>query len=174
MSVDDEYFRNVLVLQQGAIENCEAARIVNANSVERMFRKRPGTAKKAMRNLRDDWVRGPSGLFVRRTVFDVDTQRIERVLFKIMKGIFYIARKVPMPQEFVSTVCDTEFVNGRPYAQICNSMVDWQSFGSNAFMCRYVVFENPPVFFACLIKIYQNRLFYGEAVVPELLKQKSK
>jgi len=170
-SPDDEYFRNVMLLEDGAVQNCDAARIVDSQTVERMLQKRPGTLIKAAKNLREVRVADASGNSSIRPVFDVDVSRIERVLFKVMKGIFYIAQKTPMPQDFVLEVCDTNLVDGAPFRRTVESMVDWQSFGDDAFQCRYLVIGRPAAAFACLMRFYQNRLFYGAALSPPFADQ---
>ncbi len=49
-------------------------------------------------------------------------------------------------------------------------MVPWQSLGDSVFCCRYVVSSKEPIEkMTCLMQFYQNRLFLGEAITPELL-----
>lgn len=171
-SDDNDYFRNVLVLEEGAVENCEAARIVSEQTVERMIQKRPGTIIKAAKNFRERPVMTASGIYVgEKPAFEVDVSRITRVLFNVMKGIFYVTQKVPMPQNFEPEVYDTNLLDPAPFRRTVEAMVDWQSFGDDAFQCRYVLFGKPAHGMACLMRFYNHREFYGVALSPQLVEE---
>jgi hypothetical protein len=103
-------------------------------------------------------------------VFEVEWDRIERVLFNVMKGIFYVSQKRPLPKDFILCVKDVQEVEEQIVGQAASFMVPWQSFGDSAFACRYVVSSKEPIEkMTCLIQLYQNRIFLGEAISPALL-----
>lgn len=171
-SEDNEYFRNILILEQGATQKCEGAKTVAENTIRRMIAERPGVLVAAARNFRDRPVTTETGLCVGiEPSFEVDVSRIQRVLFNVMKGIYFTTQKLPMPQDFELEVYDTDHLDGAPYRRTVESMVDWQSFGDDVFCCRYRCFGTPAIGMACLMKFYNNRMFYGAALSPQMIEE---
>jgi hypothetical protein len=97
-SLDDEYFRTVIVLKDRAGSHPEAAMI--RASVFRALanvRKR-GFARAILSQTRSVLLRTPAGLHVgRRLAFDVDLQRLDRVVARVTKGLFWYheGRRLP-------------------------------------------------------------------------------
>jgi hypothetical protein len=137
-SDDNEYFRTVLVLEEGATERCEAARKVGGGAIRRMFQSRFGTLVKAAKNLGERPVQTKAGIFIgNRPIYEIDWPRMQRVLFNVMAGIYYTVEKKPMPPGFILDVADVQDVQLASYERMISSMVDWQGFGDDAFLCRY-------------------------------------
>jgi hypothetical protein len=123
-SKDNEYVRNVLVLEEGALKSCDGARIVSEQTIARMIQKRPGTIIKAMKNLGNRPVTTSTGIYVgNEPAFDVDGSRIARVLVNVMKGIFFLTQKVPMPHDFEPEVHDTNLLDRSQFRRTVDAMV---------------------------------------------------
>lgn len=175
-SSDNEYFRDVLIMVEGATQKCESARKVSAGSIRRKFQKRFGSIVKTAKNIAERPTQTSSGIYLGMLPsFEIDWPRMQRVLFNVMKGIFYQVEKTPMPQDFELEVYDTETLDFSPYKRTVDSMVDWQSFGDDAFLCRYTFVRRPPTqAMACLMQFYRNRMFYGAAMSPQFIEEQMK
>lgn len=167
-SEDNDYFRDVLASEMGAEKN-EAARLVQQGSLKRKFSKHPGAVRKNLGKTEHVWFTLPSGLIVRSLTYAVDSDRIASVLHNVIKGIYYTTQGEPLPNEFVLEVVDLAIVDDTAYRAFVEKtvsfMVDWQSFGDDAFACRYVVSSKKPITkMNCLMQFYGNRLFFGQAL----------
>lgn len=171
-SEDNEYFRDVMVIEEGAERHPEGNR-VRGGAIDRKFRERFGSIVKTLKNVGMRPVHTPSGIYLgNHPTFEVDSERVERVLCNVMKGIFYVAQKRPLPQDFILSVSDIRELDPEWVTKTVSFMVPWQSFGDgdSAFCCRYVVSSKKPVEkMTCLMQFYENRLFLGEAISPKLL-----
>src|SRR5215471_20943732 len=99
-SDDNEYFRDALVLEDGS-QNHPEARKLQDGALLRKIRKRPGGFKHILKNSGYRPVFSPSGLYVEHAfAFVVDWPRMQRVLFNIMKGVFYTVYDEPMPKDW--------------------------------------------------------------------------
>jgi hypothetical protein len=170
-SEDNDYFRDVLALEMGAEKNA-AARLVQQGSLKRKFSKHPGAIRKNLSKTKHVWVTLPSGLTIRSLSYEVDFNKITRVLWNVTKGIYYTTQGEPLPNDFVLEVVDLAIVDDEEYKAYVEStvkhMVGWQSFGDDAFACRYVVSSQRPITkMNCLMQFYGNRLFFGQALHPD-------
>jgi hypothetical protein len=174
-SDDNDYFRDVLVTQMGAERNA-AANQVQQGSLQRKLSKRPGALLKSLRNLKPVTVTLRSGLIIRTMSYEVDSERISRVLCNVLKGIYYTTQGEPLPTDFVLETVDLAIVDDTEYRAFVEKttsfMCDWQSFGDDAFVCRYVVSSTRPITkMNCLMQFYGNRLFFGQALHPTQIKR---
>lgn len=169
-SDDNEYFRDVMVMEDG-VERHPVARRVQQGAIHRKFAERFGSIVKTLKNLGLRRVHTPSGIYVgNHPTFEVDWPRIERVLCNVLKGVFYVTQQRPLPREFVISVSDVRVLNRDWVDKVISFMVPWQSFGDSAFGCRYVVSSRQPIEkITCLMQFYEKRLFLAEAITPELL-----
>ena len=170
-SEDNDYFRDVLAAEMGAEKN-EAARLVQQGSLKRKLSKRPGAIFKNLSNIKHVWVTLPSGLVIQTLSYEVDSNRIARVLHNVIKGIYYTTQREPLPEGYVLEAVDLAIVDDKEYSgfvqKTVSLMVDWQSFGDDAFACRYVVSSSKPITkMNCLMQFYGNRLFFGQALHPD-------
>lgn len=171
---DNEYFRDILAMEEGAQLNA-AADAVQRGALQRKLHSRPRELSKTLKNARvgDVTTRGGIALGA-RPVFEVEQERLDRVLFNVMKGIFYVAQGEPLFSKAKSFVADLRRAPKTILSKIeavAALMCPWQSFGDKAFACRYVISRRKsPEKMSCLMQFYENRVFYGEVVAPSYLE----
>ncbi len=167
---DNEYFRDVFAMEAGAERDPAAVR-VREGALKRKGESRPGSIAKTLKNVGLKPVRTQAGIYLGlQPAFEVDRERVARVLLNVMKGIFYVSQREPMPQCFITAVWDARELPRDVVEQATSFMVPWQSFGDSAFACRYVVSSRKPIEkMTCLMQFYGNRIFLGEAVSQSLL-----
>ncbi len=169
-SGDNEYFRDVMALEEGA-DHHPAIRDLREGTLRRKIDERAGSIAKTLKNLRMRPARTLSGIVLpSQPSFELDWERIKRVICNVMKGVFYVCTKQPMPQNFIFSVSDANLANNQWDINAAKMMVPWQSFGDSVFRCRYVVSQRNPIEkIACLMQFYEHRLFIGEAIAPEVI-----
>ena len=169
-SEDNEYFRDVFVLDDGAQRDPAAAR-VQQGALQRKIEQKPGSIAKVLKNLGLKLVQTKSGIYIGlQPGFEINHEQIARVLVNVMKGIFYLSQGQPMPQDFIPVVFDVRQLPPEAVLETSRFMVPWQGFGDTAFACRYVVSSKLPIQkMTCLMSFYGNRIFLGEVVSPLLL-----
>ena len=101
-SRDDEYFKTILVLKDKAGDHPEAVAI--RPSVMRALRKakKQAFARSIVRRSSPISIMSPAGLYVgRRLAYNVDLKRLDRVVARITKGLFYSRKghRVPLGYE---------------------------------------------------------------------------
>lgn len=166
-SSDNEFFRDVFVLEDGAEKHPEAQR-VRHGAVERKFDKQPGSIKKSLKNARLRRIQTPSGIDVGIwPSYIVDMDRVERVLRNVMKGVYYLKQGKPLPQEFKIPI---EEFDPNKHSKIVERMEPWQSFGDTVFRFRYIISNRSPnERMTCLLQFYERRIYYAEAYAPTYL-----
>lgn len=165
-SNDDDYFRDILVFEEGAKGHPEVARL-HQGPIRRKFEKRIGAVRKNLKNLGWYPIYSPGGVYLRDAPgFQMDWPRVRRVLQKIMKGTFYAVKRAPMPQDWLFTIPRPDQKVFDESAKLIESMVPWQSFGDDVFCCRYV-FHADGGAMACLMAFYRHRIFLGVAANEE-------
>jgi len=164
-SADNEYFRDVLAMEEGAQKHPEVQRL-QAGTLKRKLETRFGSVKQTLVDLRLRPVMTKSGIYLGHAPsFKCDWQRLERVLKNVMRGVYYTVQGKPLPQrnEFLINVpTDQQFLS-----EICQNMVPWQSFGDTVFMCRYGFNSELPGAMAVLMVFYEFRVFLGITRPPE-------
>ncbi len=169
-AADNEYFRDVMLFEDG-VDRHPKAKDVQRGAIKRKMEKRPGSISKNLKNLGIRRVHTPAGIDLgKRPVFEVDWPRIERVLRNVLKGVFQVSQKFPLPQHFLVTVGHVGLIDSEWLKGIESFMCPWQSFGDTVFCCRYVRSRKEPIQkFTCLMQFYEHRLFLGEAIDPRIL-----
>ncbi len=95
-NLDDEYFRNTLVMMFDLTH--PGKRQLFAGPVLRSFRKHPGWIKHALSKVRMHPLLSPSGLWLGNyPVLPLDVERFNRSLSKILRALFFLLRKRPFP-----------------------------------------------------------------------------
>jgi hypothetical protein len=169
-SADNEYFRDVLVMDAGAEQHPEVARLLKGK-IHRKLRDHPGAILKILKNPRLIPQFTPSGLYVGKVpAFIVDWLRMERVLKNFVRGIYLTAVRQPLPADCLVAVAPLTQALAKDWRDMIDLMVGWQSFGDDVFMCRYVTSRTPPRI-NCLMQFYRRRLFVGEAMTKNLIDE---
>jgi len=165
---DNEYFRDVLVLEAGAQQNCQGARTVADGTIKRKIAERHGSLRKAVNDLRPVPITTNSGVFVGvGPGYLIDMARVARVLKNVVRGVFYTVRKKPMPQDWLFWVENARNIHKETLERTVNDMVDWKCFGDDVFLCRYRFLDRPDaVGIDCLMRFYQSQMFFAQAVCP--------
>jgi hypothetical protein len=168
-SDDNEYFRDVLVAQEG-IQRHPVARQLQHGQLRRKMEKLPGAFFKTFRNLGLRRLKTKSGLLLgRHPVFDVDWSRVETVLENVVKGVFYKLKGRPAPCECPIRVCRAEAAANEPFFNaLVEKMVPWQGFGDDVFACRYVTDDRHQDALACLLMFYRFSVFFGMTMPASL------
>lgn len=100
-SLDDEYFKTMMVLKDKAGSHPEA--VLLRESVFRGLRhsRKLGFARAVVRSIRSVQLRTQAGLYLGKAPgFNVDLARLDRVVGRITKGLFWHHRKMRLPDGF--------------------------------------------------------------------------
>lgn len=168
-AADNEYFRDVLILEAGAHEHPEVIKL-HQNSFQRKLTNQYGRVRSTLKDLSLRPAFSKGGLYLGHApAFDCDWPRMIRVLQNVMRGIYFTVKKEPMP-------LDMQFNISVPYdsprnRELVEPMMPWQGFGDDVFACRYGFNTEYPGSIACLMKFYQYRMFLGFAMPKRFLNQ---
>jgi hypothetical protein len=88
MSLDEEYMRQILCAADRAEKNPAAAELL-AGPVQRTFARSPRLASTFLQTLRQTMIQNKEGILMPAFAWKPDWPRIERVLRKIGRGLFY-------------------------------------------------------------------------------------
>jgi hypothetical protein len=151
-SDDDDYFRDVLVFEEGAKDHPEVKRL-HDGPIKRKFEKKFGTIKKNLKNIGWYPVVTPAGLYVGHAPgFELKWERVQRFLHKVIKGVYWTVKESPIPQDWLFTIPRPAPNVFDENVKLIESMEPWQSYGDDVFCCRYCfhsgVTGDPPVYAA--------------------------
>jgi hypothetical protein len=97
-NLDDEYFRNTLVMMLDLDHPHKQA--LFAGPVLRSFKNHPGWINHALAKMTIQPMWSLSGLWLGNfPVLPLDLERFQRSLLKIIKGLFFLIRKSPFPSD---------------------------------------------------------------------------
>ena len=102
-SKDDEYFRLALTIREDVFDN-PAVQVI-LPKVRRSLRKpsKRGYLQSIINDLREIDLKTPGGLFLGHRLADMaDLERLDRVISRITKGLFYKELGYPLPKEYIS------------------------------------------------------------------------
>jgi len=95
MTLDEEYFRQVLCSMRGSDEHPVGAELVNG-PVRRSFENSPGLAREFLKTTKLMYVPNAAGILTMEPTFTPNWHRIERVLAKIGRGLFAYHMRRPL------------------------------------------------------------------------------
>lgn len=179
-SADKEYVRNVLAGGLGAENSSGAKALVNGAISNFMKNSSAKKLEATYKNIKHRPGFTESGLYLgKKPSFEVEWSRIERVLFNIMKGIFFKVKKKPMPADFHLWVNDASTLPREIVEHNIKVMVPWQTVSGDpdVFQCRYAFQEvNEKVTEAhFFIQLFKKHYFLGGAYSKEsLVKHRKK
>lgn len=100
-SRDDEYFKTMMVFKDEAGSHPEAAGIRSSVFRGLQMPEKIGFARNLVQGIREVRVRTPAGLHLgRRLAFNVDLTRLDRVVDRITRGLYWHHRGSRIPDEF--------------------------------------------------------------------------
>lgn len=157
---DDDYFRLVMVSEDAVRDHPEAKKILEG-PVGRLMCARPG---QYLRYAKDFAIRPKFtelGLYVGHYgCFPIDYTRIERVLQKIVRGLFYAVTKQILPFDRFIRIRPVGSILDKEASWFADRMYPWMTFGDDVFSCRYV-FSKGLHDMACLLGFYDRRLYFA-------------
>ena len=112
---DDEYFRNNITSDLNTYENPAARQVLRNvfNSLRRS--KARGLRISTLNSLGEAELVTPSGLFIQKVgTIKIDPNRIERVVARIVKGLFYHEREHRLPDDYMCGVFWERGMRGLP------------------------------------------------------------
>lgn len=162
---DDHYFRDVLAMEEGAKGHPEVQKLL-AGPIARKFERRFGQVVNLVQNLKLRPVITETGLYIgMHPSFSIDRRRINRVLEKIVKGIFYKARGRPLSESTRIKIVDgPELLNPIFGPMLVHMPKEWSTFGDDVFGCKWLFDSRHNEAIACLMAFYRRRVFLGYAV----------
>ena len=98
MSMDEEYFRQVLVSIDGAERHPVASKILSGPA-QKVFDRSPGLRASFLKTTKEMLVANKFGILEPKTSWTPEWDRIDRVLKKITRGLFYHYQKRRMDIE---------------------------------------------------------------------------
>jgi hypothetical protein len=166
-SSDEAYFRDLLVIDAAAGDHPEVKKL--QAKIYRKLRKRPGEMSEIFKGAAVRPLHTESGLFIgRRPTIVVDYKRLDRVLAKVMKGMFYTIKGYPLPQGHrIGVHPMNSRVSSRPdVLQLVGSLGSVNSFGDDVFYCRTATDRTEGDRFIGLMQFYCCQTFLGLAYPP--------
>jgi hypothetical protein len=139
LSKDNEYFRDVLVFEAGADVHPEVRKL-RQGKISRKFTEAPGDIAKTLKDIAILPVETQSGIYVEQApAFLADRTRIDRVLYNVMRGIFYSVNKQPMPMDWRYGIKRLEEIRSEDLEEVnAQTPPEWHTFGDDVFACRYI------------------------------------
>ena len=164
-SKDDEYFRTALV-SHASVCSDPNVQIVN----EKLFRsvRRPeaaGLARAIYNSLRVVEIKSPGGICLGISpVMVVSSDRINRVINRIARGLFYIIHGYPIPSEYEVTCVYKDEAFSMPGEFIAPWERFWEqpvTIGENIFNYSYAICIDDPNGMLFVYWFYGKLWFYG-------------
>jgi hypothetical protein len=166
---DNEYFRDVLAMDAFAVNHPEAKQIVEGE-LKRKIETHFGSIAKTMRGAAVRPIFTPSGLYIgNHPTFKVDSDRIDRVLRNVVKGIFYRVTGRPVLATTEILILNQDVLKVDAYQSLVPRMRPWTGFGDDVFGCRFVTDNTYPDVMVCSIQFYRRFLFVGHTVEHNLV-----
>jgi len=99
-SKDDEYLRTMIALS-GKGERTKSLDVLSAAAIRSFARpEAAGFRESILRGVREEFVPGPAGLYIQAFFGDADLSRFDRVIARIVKGIFFSERGAPLRSDY--------------------------------------------------------------------------
>lgn len=160
---DDEYFRTVLTLKRESFWHPDVQS--NLPSVLRAFTKpaKLGFARSFFRDIRLFQLLTPSGLYVgSRWGFGVDWPRVERVLARVVRGLYFVkmGSTLPLGTRIITLPRDAldEQVSRRLVRLLAHVLMraEWHVLGRDTFTFMFGRSENDPRLSVWLFEFYRS------------------
>lgn len=175
---DDEYFRSVLSLRDTAnTPDAEAAREGFLRSLQRVDQ--AGLKRAFLSGVRQVRVRTPAGIHLgTRGVYDVELERLDRVISRTIRGLYFHHHKVRLPPDAKVTSWAEDGLHdldwsGKaalqkflvPLGQAAEHIVG----NAETFRYRFVLAADAKYASAWLLTVYNSTNFIGLTIPAELV-----
>lgn len=173
-SMDDEYFRLKMALNTEVYGHPDVD--ANLPAIYRSLQrpKAKGMAKAFFADMDQFEIRTRSGLFVEnRTGFHVDLSRLDRVVARTVRGLFYKETGTRIPDEYGIRVLCNEYLEQEPPSVVEHFTqtlfipmlkLPVREFGKRTFSYRFAQTERPPC--SCFSLTYYAKIPYFAMVIP--------
>ncbi len=162
---DDEYLRRVL-LSCDTIAYDPNAQIVREKLFKSMRRPQAAGMKNAIgKSLRYVDVNSPGGIYLgKKPAMEVDVKRLNRIIDRIARGLFFIIHEYPVPINHEITCRFKDSYLGMPEKFIYKWKGLWEppvTFGNNIFSYSYILCEDDPNGMLFVYWFYDKLWFFG-------------
>ena len=176
VSQDDEYFRLMLTSRYDVADHPDAKEILP--TVMRSLEKpdKTGFKNALLKNFHKMDLTSPGGLYLGKVgVFNVDLNRIYRVLERVIKGLFYHEKGYRLPDNYMVFIRSdsemqklTEDAKGKLMVEIIQPLASktLHTVGNDVFSYRVAFTEADPNTSAWVLIFYQN-VFFLCATLPK-------
>ncbi len=136
-NLDDEYFRNALVMTFD-FENPQKEQLFQG-PVLRSLKRHPGMVADMLRQMRIRPLVTPAGLWLGNyPTLQIDGERYCRSLVKIIKGLYFLIRKQPFPADGQIVICAQLCAETLPLINMIEqNLSPTFDFGDNVFEWRF-------------------------------------
>ncbi|AMV25193.1 hypothetical protein VT84_12410 [Gemmata sp. SH-PL17] len=165
---DDEYFRNILVAMRGA-DRHPAARTLIDGKVNDCYTERPHLLRNQLLNLSRRTVMSPGGLYLGDVpAFDVENDRLHRVMDKICRCLFYEHHKRLLASTHVVNWFHLNDDTLELTQQLVSRMEPMRDFGDTVFRYQRYFSKLDPNNAAWFLIFYEAVAFVGRTVPKEV------
>jgi len=168
LSKDDEYFRHMLCLNERMRNHPDAESHLDAIRRSWQNPSKTGFLRALLSGTGQVRLFSPSGLYLgRKSYYTVDLSRIESVIKRVVKGLFYHHRKSPLPSRYdVRVIMDdmmARYRNDPIFVRTLNALIGDapRTFGRNVFSYRVAFTPEDPCISAWLLQFYGAFIFLG-------------
>ena len=157
---DENYVRTVLASARlNDIPNSPVEKIWN-QKVQRSLQKNPKVLKEVFKSFLPIDVYHGSIYFGKRPGFRCDRERVDRIMGKIVKGLFYFENKKPLPNDFIVKVFlspnEDDKIPNEIKESICTSIIKCVS--KDVFKYRTIHLPEDPNYSVWVLNFYDSYL----------------
>lgn len=173
-SVDDEYFRNVLILDHRLENHPETKRLIEAFKRSLQRPEALGLRTSLVRNLRRVPLISSTGLYYGQgAALKGDFNRISKVLTRIVKGLFFHQFQKPLPGDCSISVHSSQEINQDLEAinsvlKMVKAIETRVTVGNDVFSYSCVVFKDQPNATFWMLGFFNTLPFFVMTRPPQL------
>jgi hypothetical protein len=170
-SKDDEYLRLTLTLREDVFPTQAAQKVIPFVYRSLKKPKKIGFQQALFGSMREVYLRSRSGLYIgKRPAYDVDLKRINNVVERITKGLFYHEQEKPVPSNYVThtfAIEEMEYFPPEPreylFEKVFPSLFSLtpRVFGESVFSYQVMFSQDDENTSAWLMKFYDRVPFIG-------------
>ncbi len=100
-SKGDEYLRMIVALHAGSGDGSGLAKVRESTIRALQRPEAAGLRKSLLDNVKETFTLGPGGMLVPTVIGTVDNTRLDAVIARIIKALFFVQRQIRLPPEYV-------------------------------------------------------------------------